>query len=289
MTIITPAPSDQQEDEKMHVPPLDLVGSSHFMEVAQVQPTSTFGDPPNMKFTWKIENFTRLNNKKHYFDIFVVDGYKWRIIIFPKGNRVDCLSMYLDAADSETLPYGWSRFAHFSLFIVNTKYRFNARESDWGFTKFMPFSDLYDPSRGYLVNNTIVVEAEVTVHKVLNFRSYDLKRETGYVGLENQGQSGYMNSLLQTFYHLPYFGKVVYVISCCHCKLNMSYLVNFIWKILILELLTLTTKNDMPSGRIPLALQRLFYKLQYSDCWGLKRLHYFGDVYLTKKNVMQRN
>ncbi|KAM0980857.1 hypothetical protein ACFX13_014344 [Malus domestica] len=288
MTIITPAPSDQ-EDEKMHVPPLDLVGSSHFMEVAQVQPTSTFGDPPNMKFTWKIENFTRLNNKKHYFDIFVVDGYKWRIIIFPKGNRVDCLSMYLDAADSETLPYGWSRFAHFSLFIVNTKYRFNARESDWGFTKFMPFSDLYDPSRGYLVNNTIVVEAEVTVHKVLNFRSYDLKRETGYVGLENQGQSGYMNSLLQTFYHLPYFGKVVYVISCCHCKLNMSYLANFIWKILILELLTLTTKNDMPSGRIPLALQRLFYKLQYSDCWGLKRLHYFGDVYLTKKNVMQRN
>ncbi|KAM1369473.1 hypothetical protein ACFX2I_039953 [Malus domestica] len=25
------------------------------------------------------------------------------------------------------------------------------------------------------------------------------------------------------------------------------------------------------------------------NCWGLKRLHYFGDVYLTKKNVMQRN
>jgi hypothetical protein len=24
-------------------------------------------------------------------------------------------------------------------------------------------------------------------------------------------------------------------------------------------------------------------------CWDLKRLHYFGDVYLTKKNEMQRN
>jgi len=26
-----------------------------------------------------------------------------------------------------------------------------------------------------------------------------------------------------------------------------------------------TTKNDMPSGSIPLALQNLFHKLQYSD------------------------
>ena len=26
-----------------------------------------------------------------------------------------------------------------------------------------------------------------------------------------------------------------------------------------------TTENDMPSGSIPLALQSLFYKLQYSD------------------------
>lgn len=48
-----------------------------------------------------------------------------RILIFPKGNNVDYLSMYLDVADSGTLPYGWSRYAHFSLAVVNqiqTKY-----------------------------------------------------------------------------------------------------------------------------------------------------------------------
>lgn len=42
-----------------------------------------------------------------------------RILIFPKGNNVDHLSIYLDVADSTTLPYGWSRYAQFSLAMVN--------------------------------------------------------------------------------------------------------------------------------------------------------------------------
>lgn len=42
-----------------------------------------------------------------------------RVLIFPKGNNVDCLSMYLDVADSSTLPYGWNRYAQFSLAVVN--------------------------------------------------------------------------------------------------------------------------------------------------------------------------
>uniref|UniRef100_A0A453K412 Ubiquitin carboxyl-terminal hydrolase n=1 Tax=Aegilops tauschii subsp. strangulata TaxID=200361 RepID=A0A453K412_AEGTS len=103
----------------------------------------------------------------------------------------------------------------------------------------MPLSELYDPSRGYLVNDTVVVEAEVAVRKMIDYWTYDSKKETGYVGLKNQGATCYMNSLLQTLYHIPYFRKAVYHMP--------------------------TTENDMPSGSIPLALQSLFYKLQYSD------------------------
>ncbi|XP_060958516.1 ubiquitin C-terminal hydrolase 12 isoform X7 [Cannabis sativa] len=258
MTMMTPPPLDQ-EDEEMLVPHSDLVEGPQPME-AQVEPANTVEnqtvenqpveDPPSIKFTWTIENFTRLNVKKHYSDVFVVGGYKWRILIFPKGNNVDYLSMYLDVADSSTLPYGWSRYAQFSLAVVNqmhnkysirkdTQHQFNTRESDWGFTSFMPLSDLYDPSRGYLMNDTCLVEAEVAVRKVLDYWSYDSKKETGYVGLKNQGATCYMNSLLQTLYHIPYFRKAVYHMP--------------------------TTENDMPSGSIPLALQSLFYKLQYND------------------------
>ncbi|XP_044505519.1 ubiquitin C-terminal hydrolase 12-like isoform X2 [Mangifera indica] len=246
----------QQEDEEMLVPHSDLADNHQPMEVVAQPETANavenqpVEDPPSSRFTWRIENFSWLNTKKHYSEIFIVGGYKWRVLIFPKGNNVDHLSMYLDVADSGSLPYGWSRYAQFSLAVINqiyskysvrkdTQHQFNARESDWGFTSFMPLGELYDFNRGYLVNDTLIVEAEVIVGRVVDYRTYDSKKETGYVGLKNQGATCYMNSLLQTLFHIPNFRKAVYHMP--------------------------TTENDMPSGSIPLALQSLFYKLQYTD------------------------
>ena len=42
-----------------------------------------------------------------------------QILIFPKGNDIDALSMYLGVTDSASLPYGWTRYTHFSLAIVD--------------------------------------------------------------------------------------------------------------------------------------------------------------------------
>ncbi|KAI3831116.1 hypothetical protein MKX03_017220 [Papaver bracteatum] len=140
--------------------------------------------------------------------------------------------MYLEIAHCSNLPYA----AQFSLAIVNQidnkdtvrkytpEHQFTAQERDTGYKIFMPLSVLHDPGRGYLVEDTCIVEAEV---KILT--------GTGYVGLKNQGATCYMNSLLQTLYHIPYFRKAVYHMP--------------------------TTENDLTS--IPLALQTLFYKLQY--------------------------
>ncbi|XP_024389478.1 ubiquitin C-terminal hydrolase 12 isoform X2 [Physcomitrium patens] len=253
MTVIAAPP---EEDDDMLVPPQDFNDVIEPMEVVgQGEGVATVenqhvDDPQTGKFTWNIENFSKLSLRKHYSETFTVGGYKWRVLLFPKGNNVDHLSVYLDVADSAQLPYGWSRFAHFTLAVVNpydpkltvkkdTQHHFNVRESDWGFTSFMPLPDLYDPSRGFLMNDTLIVEADVNVRKVVDYWAYDSKKETGYVGLKNQGATCYMNSLLQTLYHLPYFRKAVYHMP--------------------------TTENDVPSNSIPLALQSLFYKIQYSD------------------------
>lgn len=93
--------------------------------------------------------------------------------------------------------------------FADTHHQFNVRESDWGFTSFMSLCELYDPARGFIVNDSVVVEAEVTVRKVVDHWTYDSRKETGYVGLKNQGATCYMNSLLQTLYHIPYFRKVL--------------------------------------------------------------------------------
>lgn len=41
-----------------------------------------------------------------------------------------------------------------------------------------------------------------------NFTNYDSKKETGFVGLKNQGATCYLNSLLQSLYFTNAFRKV---------------------------------------------------------------------------------
>lgn len=73
----------------------------------------------------------------------------------------------------------------------------------------MPVSELYDPVKRFLVNDTLTVEVAVATR-------YDSKTATGCVGLEHEGGTSYMNSLFQTLYHIPYFRKVVaYTVLFC--------------------------------------------------------------------------
>ncbi|CAB4268511.1 unnamed protein product [Prunus armeniaca] len=120
-------------------------------------------------FTWRINNFSTLNNLGHYSDVFVICGYKWRIIIYPKGNKVNYLSLYLDVADASTLPSGWTRYAKFSLTVVNQldskksitkdlEHEFVANVSNWGNKLFILLSELCDHDKGGLgrVEKTLV-------------------------------------------------------------------------------------------------------------------------------------
>ncbi|XP_050231229.1 uncharacterized protein LOC126680213 [Mercurialis annua] len=139
------------------------------------------GDAASTKFTWKIDNFSKLAAKKLYSDIFIIRRCKWRLLILPKGNvNADHLSIYLEAAESTNLPNGWSRDVNFGLSVINhfnnkstvrkdTKHVFNARECDWGFSTFIPLSKLKDTAARYLVNDTLTVEAEVQVHSVVHY------------------------------------------------------------------------------------------------------------------------
>ncbi|CAA2943437.1 ubiquitin carboxyl-terminal hydrolase 12-like [Olea europaea subsp. europaea] len=70
-------------------------------------------------FTWRIENFSTLNVKKKYSETFVVGGYQWRILVFPKGNGCDYFAAYLDVPDSAGLEYGWSRYAQFGISVIS--------------------------------------------------------------------------------------------------------------------------------------------------------------------------
>nr|XP_011468754.1 PREDICTED: uncharacterized protein LOC101296030 isoform X2 [Fragaria vesca subsp. vesca] len=128
-----------------------------------------------------------------------------RIVVYPKGsNGKQYLSMYLNVADASMLPSGWTRYADFTLTVVNqfnsdksitidTQHQFSAKKSDWGFTSFMPLSELYDPNEGYIVDDVCIVEAEVAVSKA------DIKalkdQETAFLEQELQSQSSDVESV----------------------------------------------------------------------------------------------
>src|SRR6202044_2355675 len=95
--------------------------------------------------------------------------------------------------------------------------------ADWGFTRFAELRKLFDHKwenfdRPIVESNSAKLTAYVRVVKdptgVLwhSFLNYDSKKETGMVGLKNQGATCYLNSLLQSLYFTNAFRKAVYQI-----------------------------------------------------------------------------
>jgi len=244
--------SDAPPTEQVVQEPQPAANPDGTAEEMDVDKTESQGEdePLSGEFTWTVENFTKVKQLKLYSPVFQSGQYNWRILLFPNGNNVQQLSVYLDVADSVTLPQGWSRQAHFSLTVQNTKdpsksvvkdadHHFTLRACDWGFREFVQLHELRDPRSGFINDDKLVISARVRVEPQVNWWNWDSKRETGYVGLKNQGATCYMNSLLQTLTHIPYFRKAVYHMH--------------------------TTDGEDPESSIPLALQRIFYKLQHSD------------------------
>ncbi|CAB5388507.1 unnamed protein product [Rhizophagus irregularis] len=211
--------------------------------------------------TWHVTNWRNLE-KRITGPEFEVGSWKWRILLFPFGNgsgNQDVVSIYLDFVDIKNAPPGWHSCAQFALVLWNpedpTQYisyhahhRFTAEEQDWGFTRFYSSQKLFTPCENrphaLIKNDSTNITAFIRVFKdptgVLwhNLNNYDSKKETGYVGLINQGTTGYMNTFLQLLYCITYFRKAIYQIP---------------------------TEDDEPTKSVPLALQRIFYNLQISD------------------------
>lgn len=130
-------------------------------------------------------------------------------------------------------------------FTNNTHHRFSAEEVDWGFTRYhdiktltggkAPFVNAKHQTVISIFLRVVKDETGVLWHNLIN---YDSRKETGYVGIRNQGATCYMNSLIQSLYFTNIFRKAVYKIP---------------------------TEKEDPNNSVALALQRCFYNLQFSD------------------------
>ncbi|ODA78381.1 hypothetical protein RJ55_05762 [Drechmeria coniospora] len=249
----------------------------------------------DFEHTWTVENWRSLGKREHG-PVFEAGGYPWRILLFPHGNNTDQCSVYLEHGfDANAVPDNWSCCLQFALVLWNPNdptlfthhaahHRFTKEEGDWGFTRFVEHRRMFNVtwehgSRPLCENDTANITAYLRFVEdetgVLwhNFVNYDSKKETGYVGLKNQGATCYLNSLLQSLYFTNAFRKAVYEIP---------------------------TENEDDMMNSAYTLQRLFYQLQTSEqavgtneltkSFGWETRHIFEqqDVQELSRKLMER-
>ncbi|XP_053607291.1 ubiquitin carboxyl-terminal hydrolase 7 isoform X3 [Plodia interpunctella] len=203
-------------------------------------------------FRYTVTNFRNLKDSVLSPPCYV-RNLPWKIMVMPRQapspdrQQQKSLGFFLQC-NGESESSSWSCYAMAELRLISHKpdtepfYRkiqhlFYSKENDWGFSHFMSWNDALDPEKGYIKDDSITLEVHVTAEAPHGV-SWDSKKHTGYVGLKNQGATCYMNSLLQTLYFTNQLRKAVY---------------------------KMPTESDDSTRSVALALQRVFYELQFSD------------------------
>ncbi|KDP33572.1 hypothetical protein JCGZ_07143 [Jatropha curcas] len=139
------------------------------------------------KFTWRIENFTRLKDllKKRKITGLCIKSRRFqignrdcRLIVYPRGqSQPPChLSVFLEVTDLRNTSTDWSCFVSHRLSVVNQRMeeksvtkesqnRYSKAAKDWGWREFVTLTSLFDQDSGFLVQDTVVFSAEVLILK----------------------------------------------------------------------------------------------------------------------------
>nr|XP_015867875.1 MATH domain and coiled-coil domain-containing protein At3g58370-like [Ziziphus jujuba var. spinosa] len=141
-------------------------------------------EPNNGAFTWKIENFSKLNELFYYSNVFNVEGINWKLRVYPKGDgkaKDTSFSFYLTLQDWGSRPMKKAVYAEYNLRVFNQlnddehveKIGSNwfKHETGWGFRSFMSLRDLRDASKGFIVRDTLIVDIVFLVISVADVSS----------------------------------------------------------------------------------------------------------------------
>ncbi|PWA52949.1 TRAF-like family protein [Artemisia annua] len=158
------------------------------------------------KFTWRIENFTRLKDllKKRKITGLCIKSRRFqignrdcRLIVYPRGqSQPPChLSVFLEVTDSRNTTSDWSCFVSHRLSVVNQKMddksvtkesqnRYSKSAKDWGWREFVTLTSLFDQDSGFLVHDVVVFSAEVLILKETSIMHEftDHESESGNIG-----------------------------------------------------------------------------------------------------------
>ncbi|KAH7565366.1 hypothetical protein JRO89_XS09G0196400 [Xanthoceras sorbifolium] len=134
---------------------------------------SMINDPSTYFYTWKVTKFSTLVEEKFVSESF--GHYKWNVLLCPNGNgrgKGNCISIFLEVPRS-SIPANTKLFLKYILRVKDQKNGkhvytegnelFASNKAVLGLPEFLSLAKLRDPKMGYLVDDTLIIEAEVTL------------------------------------------------------------------------------------------------------------------------------
>ncbi|KAK1442391.1 ubiquitin carboxyl-terminal hydrolase domain containing protein [Babesia gibsoni] len=193
---------------------------------------------------WKLLNegdtndeIRHLHNVTVYSDWKDLPNFRFRLMVFPTSPHSDNvtdisdfrISGYIEAAKKEDWPENWVCYGtRFCMFIINYNnlsesiykrdtFNFSSTELDRGWQGILTFPQIMEngflSEKGDLTIRAGVYPIGSEVNRSSREGSYNCRKMTGFVGLQNHGATCYMNALLQSLYSITKFRKAVYLLN----------------------------------------------------------------------------
>ncbi|XP_048493186.1 uncharacterized protein LOC104905076 [Beta vulgaris subsp. vulgaris] len=160
-----------------------VFGAEVFVRDGQIKKSilSILESKSDRSYTWRIDNFSDLNNNKLTSPVFSFGEWSWKLRLFPRGEGEEKgknLSLYLELDNPDKLSHGSKLFTEYWLCIKNQNQGadhkknasrwFSAVSVGWGYRAMLSISDLHNTLKGFLVDDTLVVEVRIEVLLLLN-------------------------------------------------------------------------------------------------------------------------
>ncbi|KAG6497626.1 hypothetical protein ZIOFF_045530 [Zingiber officinale] len=117
-------------------------------------------------YTWVIKDVSKSKDRL-LSETVAAGGYNWRISLYPNlASFKDFFAMFLIMDNASNLGSKTRVYVDFSFCLLdqhNAKHWKRSESANWGWRDFLSWNDVQDPSRGFLRNETCIVEASIVV------------------------------------------------------------------------------------------------------------------------------
>ncbi|XP_061369403.1 uncharacterized protein LOC133312241 [Gastrolobium bilobum] len=132
--------------------------------------------PVTYSYIWKFNNFSTASSDMYESESFVRGNYKWKLRFYPNGNGMgkgNSISLFL-AVEVLTLPPNTKLLVDYTLRAKDQMIggqhvqrkacrKFSNPSSTWGYKLLVALAKFKNPNRGFLVNDSCILEAEFKV------------------------------------------------------------------------------------------------------------------------------